>query len=335
MVAPVIIAAGIAGGASLLGSFMNNRAAGDAADEQQETARLNFIQQQRQQQWYQDLVEQMRGEEKLGTTDQYGTTTRYVEGQGWVTDTPQSIDNILNAGLSQEQYNRSAGELQRREALGFGADARRDEDSVADALMQEFRRATPESENDIYQQLIAQGSGERNRVVDAISDNNARVSLRRGESSDIGDIISSSARASGEAARDAGVDATLRAKEYVGAEFDNRRGNLANLYNSFRSRSTAPGGVGYQAPRIQAPQQSNSQGSLYAAGLARGAPQLDYQQPNYVTGNTVSQVGGTLADLWQAYNQQGGEGVTGAGTQPKWKAPSSFNTTGLRSAQGY
>lgn len=245
-----------------------------------------------------DEAQKTKDEQHLGSTNAAGDSTHFVKGKGWVTDLGPLTQDI--------QDNFYSNELPAREAAFNRNDERsRQENDVANALLNEFRRVQKVDPTDTENQLFAaatRGIGENTRDV---AETAARAGLRSGSSNTgkmLGDIFKQGAAARSNAA----MDAKLQAGDYANQQYQSQRSNLGQLYQLFAGRAGQDLGLSID-PNVsaggandlmsQASQLSaNSSGQLVNATGKQGGS-YDYIEPNMGPANALGAVGASLTGL--------------------------------------
>lgn len=292
MVLPLIGAA-LGAGSSIFSAILG----ADAADQQfQNNWAINLYNQQQQERARQDAqayAEKIRGEQKLGSQDQYGNRTYFDPVKGWVTDLSPQQQSLLDYFYSNELP-------ERRSQFERKADRSRVNDDEASQILDEFNRVQKENPADLERQLYAKAT----RGISEAGDNNMEAALRqaaRTGNTNTGSLISEFTRQAMDARRSAEQDAALAARDTVNNEYNGQRSGLAQLYNMFVQQaggdlgaSLDPGSVKADTnpgQLISAASQGNSQG-FNAAGMTGG--QLDKVDANNGAANAWASIGGTL-----------------------------------------
>lgn len=292
MVLPLLGAA-LGAGSSIYSAILG----ADAADEQNNTNwainLYNSGQQERARQDAQAYAEKLRGEQKLGATDQYGNRTYFDPVKGWVTDLSDQQQGLLDYFYSQELPERR-GQFQRE------ASRSRTDDDQASRTLDEYNRVQKENPTDLERQLYAKAT----RGISEASDDNMEAALRqaaRTGNTNTGSLVGEFTRQAMDARRSAEQDASLAARDTVNNEYSGQRDQLSRLYQMFRQGAGAdlgasldPGSVKAEnstAQLMNAAAQGNSAG-MNAASMTGG--QLTPVEANNGAANAWASIGGTL-----------------------------------------
>lgn len=293
MVAPAL-ALGLTAASTGLGAMQ----AFNANQTNRDISLLNYYEQQAARADARAEADRQRREAQLGQTDAYGNRTYFVPGRGWVTelsDQQQTLQDLTE----REQQRQLTTEADRNARISDDAAKRRDrEDVLASAAEDEYRRVERGSADDLRQLLIARGAETRNRAADRAGDAAARQSIRGG-GTNVGAVVQGARAASDAAsARQAGVDAALQARGMVEDEFDHDRDRATKLYDYFR-RSSTTGATPVSGVQTTGPQkQSTAMSDQATLNILAGAPQLDYQSPDYSISDAIGGMGNALGSYY-------------------------------------
>lgn len=322
-----LIAALMGGAGSVASGIMGANAADDAQKTNWNIALLNYYQREAERR---DRIRQATKtdrEQKLGFTDADGSRVHFVPGVGWVNDLSDEAKGLQDAQRN-EQMNVLQKDLPMRRRFMERNEKRSYEDeSDADALrrnMRDLRRA-PDSELEslLYNSAVM-------GMDDAFdkSQASAVTAAARTGSSNVDRILSGLNKDRAEAQGRAAMEAKLKARGSGDADFENKRSQLANLYNMFATRASVAPDVSYQPMNVD----KNSQGmmaqgskqafdaSKYLAEAfgAKGGT-MDYVQPNYGWANAVGSGSNALSAMFKSLSQQGyGSGDGGSSYYNKY-----------------
>jgi hypothetical protein len=228
MVLP-LLGALIGGAASVASAIIGGNAQSAATQYNWAANERNLQAREKERKQTMDYAEKVRAEEKLGGTDAGGNRTRFVEGEGWVTELSDRNKALQDYFYGTELPERQ-GQFQRL------ASQSRKSDDVANGLLAQFRRIVKENPAEIEALLMSVASrGINEGTRDAIEP--AMRSAARTGNSNVSKIIGEIARNAQEARKEAAINSKLQAKDYVQQSYDSKRGTNAQLYNQFLSQS--------------------------------------------------------------------------------------------------
>jgi hypothetical protein len=183
--------------------------------------------------------------------------------------------------------------------------AQGDEGQYADALLTEMKRTQPRQPGDaaaIQNLISAEGI---NQGYDATEEQALRQAMRSGGGT--GDIMAKIGRARGEDLRKAFLTNQQGAEDQAYNEYSTKVGNLANLYNTFRTRASAMPAVEYKPRNVEGQTadlmaQAGRTGQQGSANLLNAyeqpTPQLKYTaQPQYGMANTLANLGSSIGNI--------------------------------------
>lgn len=309
-----IFAALLGGAGSLASGIMGANAADDAAQMNWQINLLNYYARERERRERMQFAREGRRDQKLGAVDADGNRTRFVEGQGWVSTRSPEQQQLADAQYD-EQMNVLTRDLpQRRRYLDRNEQRSLEDENQADALREMFRTLQPESEEDLRGMLY--GAATRG-MADAFDDQTETLmrGANRTGASNIDQILRGVNESRAKAFGDAAMDARLRARGVTQQEFDQRRSNLANLYNMFATRASAMPEVSYRPQNVDSGAASPALMNAFAQrtlsaneNLAKAAGQrggtLDYIQPNYGWANAVGGGASALGSMFRSLGAQ-------------------------------
>jgi len=303
MVLPLALPAIISGIGSIAGAGAGIFGAISGANAQDEANQMNWAinlyNQRKRDKEREDSMryaEQLRGENKLGATDAQGTSTKYVEGKGWVTtlgDRPQALEDYF---YSQELPERQS-QFRRK------AERSRTNEDMAGQLLQEFQRIAKENPQDIEKMLMAAASSGISEQTEATLRPALMQALRSGSGTAVEDVTRSVGNAGMDARRKAGMDAKLQSLDYVDSKYNQQRGQASELYRMFAQMAGQDIGASVEPGQALGPANAMMQNFAGAANQS-GANSL----------NAVAQKGGTIqpyeantseANMWGAIGNIG------------------------------
>lgn len=207
-----------------------------------------------------DYANDLRDEQHLGGTDALGNKTSFKEGEGWVTDLDPQQKALYDYFFKQELP-------ERQEQFWRTADQSRENAGEANNLLDQFRRVDrqlpQEAEAQLYETAtrgIAEGTRDTTEAA-------TRQALRTGNSN-VGDLISKIGRQAMEARRDARVNASVQADDYVDQKYNSQRAGLAQLYQMFLGDSQQPINPSYDPTGL--PGEANKLMSLFSQQAQQG-----------------------------------------------------------------
>jgi hypothetical protein len=205
------IAALISGGGGILSSIFGGMSESQQANQQNA------------------LNAQQLADQKLGSTDARGNSTKFVPGKGWVTSYGPTDQMLEDYFLAQELPARQ-DQFQRADT------ASRAEDVTAKNLLSQFNSVQREYPNDIYKMLYAAASNGIGENTSEAMSTALRSALRSG-TSNVGKITEGINKAGSDALATAGLNAKLQALDYADNKYASDRGDTSSLYNLFASRA--------------------------------------------------------------------------------------------------
>lgn len=225
----MVIGAGIGAlgaiGGGIMGAFTNQ----SNINNQWAMLMYNARQQRKAQEEQRAYAESIRNEQKLGSTDAFGSRSRFIDGQGWVTELGEMPRSLLNYFLNEELPAM-------RDQFKRTNDRNMEEDLVADSLLREFGQIRKQDPAQIQALLNDQSLRGVNEATKETTSAAMRSALRQGNSN-IGKIISEIGKAAMETHSNAKIDNQLRALDYAENLYNNQRGNSSQLYNLFAALS--------------------------------------------------------------------------------------------------
>lgn len=222
---------GIGAIAGIFGGNRQNRIA-------QETAALNLQEQRRVNNENMRLADEMLRMQKAGVTTPEGRT-RFVEGQGFVTELNALAQAIFNANqrdeLRRQTVEADAAHGERMREVG----RRGDEGTIANQLLEQFSRRRPHfSPEEISGALRLDARDAINEQFDRIGEASARQMMQTGHPMD-GAGLGALAQSRAEALRSAGGGGQrMRGLQLAEEMTNNAQGNLLNQYNLFAGRAS-------------------------------------------------------------------------------------------------
>lgn len=283
-----ILAALIGGLGSVAGSVIGGQAQSQATQYNWAANERNLQARERERDEARQYAEQLRREDKLGSTDALGNRQRFVEGRGWVTDVAPEIQQLLDHMFGSELPERQAQFMRR-------ADQSRDADDLLSTLMDEFRRIQRGNPVDAERELYAAST----RGIDDATESALRVAMRdslRSGSSNAGQIASAIGRQGMNSRAAAGQQAHLEARDYTDNRYAGQRGQQQALMQAMAAMAGADLGMSYDPTGMAntATQQQNVAaqrgGASDAAGLQAVMMQggtLNPIQPDYGMANAI------------------------------------------------
>ena len=306
---PMMIGAGLSLAGSLYGGAQANKAQNQANALNWAIAQQNMRQQQQQNYQAQSNAEQARNDAKLGGTDGYGNSTKFIEGEGWKTTLSPEVQALYDYFRTQELPTRQSQFKRKDESSRTAHDE-------AQQLVAELQRVQKQDPQALQQLLYAQASrgiGEGTRDASSVA---MREAARTG-TTNAASILGALGKQGMDARANARVDSALKARGTVDAEYNNNRAGIGQLYQLFAQRGNDDIGLSYDPNAMiqgtgQAAGQYNgalAQGNALVNSSYRGpAAQLNYQQqPNLNNANAWASGGaalGSMFDMYQGYNDR-------------------------------
>ena len=302
---PLSLLGGIGSAAS---SLFGGNAADDADKRNWQINLLNYYARERERSEKIAAAQKAENNQKLGTTDADGSTTRFVPGQGWVSTRgaeQQKLSNLQNA--EQERVLQHDLPLV-RDSLNRNEVRSREDDVEADTLRRGIKGLTRGSDDTLQSLLYNAATKGVNQAFDD-SQATAVREAQRTDSSNIPAILKGLNQNRMKTLADAQMESTLRARGSADQEYNTKMGNMSNLYNLFATRASAAPNVSYRPQAIDTGQSNNAQFSkqlLQADNYATDAfgtkgGTLDYVSPSYGTANAI---GGASNALGSMFRQQ-------------------------------
>lgn len=288
-----------------IGSIMGGNEAARANDLNAQISMLNYYQQQAAQRRAQGEAMRQQSEAKLGTTDASGNRTYFVPGVGWTTELSPDQRALLE-GTEEEQLRSLRDDTARAETSRGRDDTRRgQEDQLASEFLRQLQTVQRPDEGALRQLFLARGAEQRNRAADAAGEMVARQAIRAGGGANAAELTQGARAASDAAsARQAGVDATLAAREEADREYASDTDRASKLYDYFR-RSSTSGGAPVQGITPQGPQtrSTGAADQMLLSIFQQGAPQMDYQSPNNAWAGTLTDLGKLGMSAYNTHRQ--------------------------------
>lgn len=313
MAATAAISAGMAAAQSRAANKANTNIAQANLNAEESARRSAAFEAQRQQR-----------DARLGSTDAAGNITRFIPGVGWTTDLSPDQEAIQQ-GSEEELLRQLLEEAGRNERVSSRANVRRNrEDTLSTEAEREFRATRRPDEGQLRQLFLARGAEQRNRSADRAGEQVARQNIRAGGANAAELLQSARAASDASASRQAGVDATLLARQTADDDFNMDRDRVGQLYDYFRRASTS----GTQSPSGYMPtgpaQQRSGVADQALINVLARAPQAPYKQPDFSLSDTIAGLGNAagsyygmtqnakfqdaLMDRWGKNTSSGGKG---------------------------
>lgn len=293
-------------GATLLSGLFGSSAEKDAAEENRAIAEMNLKWQKEQFNKMLEIALRQEAEGKLGYTDANGNRVHYVEGKGWVTELSPAQQLLQEYYRGEERRQLQQDIPAKREQMFANLAAQRGEGQYADALLTQMKNLSYQPAQDVENTrnlLSAEGINEGyDKTLEAML-------LRAGRTGgDTGAIAADIGRARGADLRKAFLENQQGAQDEAYNRYATKVGNLANLYNTFRTRASATPNVEYNPRNIEGSTQQLLTGAA-GAGQQAGAnllnannvantPTLKYEAPvQYGMANTLASLGRSLGNI--------------------------------------
>lgn len=297
MVLPLLGALAGAGG-SIGAALLGGEAQSEATQYNWMANMYNLRQRKAERQQSMDYANELRAEQKLGSTDASGNRTYYKEGEGWVTELSDDQQALSDRFYNQELPERQ-GQFDRK------AEASRTNHDMAGSLLEQFNRVYKENPAEVEAMLYEVAT----RGIGEASNDTTEAAMRqaaRTGNSGIDKIMSGISKANMEARGNARMQAKLQAGDYSDQKYNQQRGQLGSLYQMFAQQagqdigaSYDPSGASSEANGLmrffaQNAQQGNAQG-LSAVQMNGGS--LQDIEPDLGAANAMGAIGASLSGL--------------------------------------
>jgi len=314
---------GIAGAAgSIVGGILAAQAADRAANMNWSLNLLNYYQRERERKEAMRRADVASAEQKLGSTDIRGTSTKFVPGKGWVVTGAEDVKEMMklqdqaqkdvltkDIPLRRKQQDRNYVRGLAEEGLAetfrkkLGNVYRGNDEAVAADLYKAMSSGIAESNRDTSRKMFTQA-------------------MRTGQNSNFDDLAGSLSDASNEAYSRAALNARLQSRGKADEQYNAERSSNAQLYQMFAQRAAQMQDVNYRPQSFESGDPADaSKMALTAAGMganyaAQKGGTMDYIQPNYGWANAAASAGsslGSLGRMFGAQSQRRGSGGGAAG----------------------
>lgn len=253
-------------------------------------------------------------ESKLGSTDAQGNRTRFVPGQGWVSELAPDQKDLQDLYQDEELAQLTQDLPKKREILNANVARQRGEGGQAQGLLEAFQRITRDDPREIENQLNNASNRGITQGFDSALGDAMRASIRTGASNS-GKVAASIGSERAKALENAFMNNKINSRGMVNDEFESKRSNAANLYNMFATRASSMPDVSYaprniegmagqqQAGAMGATQNAQQMGGAAGAALinafAKQGGSMSPIEPNYGMANTVAQGGQALSGAFE------------------------------------
>lgn len=264
---------------------------------------LNYYQRERERR---DAIEQARQNKHdayLGTTDARGNSTKFVPGQGWVTKLSGNSQAMQDAQDYEQMQELQHDLPAKRARMDSNLSRQREEDYVANGLLDEFKRVMPGDTESTRRKLINSMIPGINDAYNGTIEDASRAALRGGASnSNSAKLLSDLNKQKSDALTSAFLKAQGSADTMADTEYNSKRSGIANLYNLFATRSSAMPNVSFAPQNLTGaadangsgnPARGDATGSSLMNAFAKQGGTLDYIQPNNGWANAIA--GGATA----------------------------------------
>lgn len=305
------IGAALGAAGSIAGSFMSASAQDEANKTNRMINMMNFMLRQQERQ---DAIEQANENRTMtreGTTDASGNTTRYIPGQGWVSNLSLRGRTLKDAQDAEQGHVLARDVPARRSQMFRNLQRQLGEGEMADRYQRELEDVRVDPIR-LEQEMMARAERGNNNEYDALTKSAMRSAVRTG-SSNTGRILADlgKARAASSSAAMAGIP--VQARQQASAMEGQQKQQLTNLYNTFATRAGQMPGVSYQAQNLtSAPDamlardsgRGDAAGNTLVNALARNGGSMDYVTPNDGLGQALSVTGQSLGATANAFTGQ-------------------------------
>lgn len=314
---------GIAGAAgSVISGMMAAKAADRAADMNWQINLMNYYQRERERKEAMRRADVASAEQKLGTADIRGTTTKFVPGKGWVVTGAADVMEMMKLQDQAQKDVLTKDIPQRRKVQERNYVRGLGDEALAETFRKKLGNVYRGSDEAVAADLYKAMSG---GIAESNRDTSKRMftqAMRTGQNSNFDDLAASLAGASNEAYSRAALNARMQARGKADEAYNQERGANAQLYQMFAQRAGQLPDVSYKSQAFAEGDAADaSKQSLAAMGMganyaAQKGGTLDYIQPNYGWANAAASAGsaiGSLGRMFGAQSQRRGAGGGAAG----------------------
>lgn len=295
----------LSGIGSIAGAWSGAQANSETNSNNQTINLINWMMRMQERKDMIRAAEEARTQSFEGTTDAAGNRIHYVPGEGWVTDL--SAESKAKQMLQDREQMRVMMEdlPMKREQMRTNQTRQLAEGETARSLLDQFKRVEDVDANVIERQMRADAARGAGDEYSKITSPVIGKALRSG-SSNIGYLMDQLAKGRSAAMGKSMADIPSAARERADAITSGKKGQLANLYNMFASRSATMPGVSYAPQNIEGAAGAllgankaggaNSMQSLMAA-LGRQGPEFALQSPDDYAAKAMTATGSALGNI--------------------------------------
>ena len=306
---------GIAGAAgSIVGGVLGAQAADRAANMNWQINLMNYYQRERERKEAMRRADVASAEQKLGSADIRGTTTKFVPGKGWVVTGAADVMEMMKLQDQAQKDVLTKDIPMRRKAQERNYIRGLQDEGLAETFRKKLSNVYRGSDEavaaDLYR-AMSSGIGESNREM---SRKLFTQGMRTQQNSNFGRLAGSLADASNEAYSRAALNARMQARGKADEAYNQERGANAQLYNMFAQRAGQLPDANYRPQAFNEGDTANASAqSLQAMGMgaqfaAQKGGTLDYIQPNYGWANAIGGAGNAIGSLGRMFSSQGRRG---------------------------
>lgn len=196
------------------------------------------------------IAERLLNLQLEGSTDARGTSTRYVDGQGFVTTLGPQAQAIQNASDAETLQRTITDNILRRQGLQDNATRRAEEGRAADVFLNRTLREPTYSPESIIADLTTAATSGINSSYDNATNAAATQALRSGRSN-AGSLLETLAKQRAEALSGAKSNANVQGRQLYEQLVGGEQTRNANLANTFGSRAANIDNVAFTPINLQ------------------------------------------------------------------------------------
>lgn len=310
-----MIGALIGGLGTLASGILGANAASDANEKNWKINLLNYYAREAERRDRIAQMQRVERDQKLGYTDADGSRVHFVEGKGWVNDLSGEKRQLQDAQEAEQMRVLQQDLPMKRRSMTRNEARSREDEAQADAIRRDMRDLRRGSDSELEALLYNSAVQGMDDAFDKSQAAAVTAAARTG-SSNIDRLLSGLNKDRAEAQGRAAMEAKLKARGSGDADFENKRAQLANLYNMFATRASVAPDVSYTPQNVD----RNSQGMLaqgsqqgLKAGMGLGdafgqkGGTMDYTQPDYGWANAIGSGSRALSSMFKNMNFGGGD----------------------------
>lgn len=329
-----MIGGGLGAVGGVVSGIMGAQAASEASDTNWEIALLNYYARNRERQDRIQEAASNKRDTKLGFTDGEGSTSKFVEGQGWVTQLADRAKQIQDLQRGEQKNVLQHDMPMKRRSMDRNEARSLEDESTADSLRRNMRDLQPGDDSQLENLLLESATHGLNRGYDEATGAAVREAART-DSSNTPRILSSINKDRAESYAKAGIEAKLKAHGSGDKEYQQKRDSLANLYNMFATRASVGPDVSFKPEQIgktndlfasQGSKQQLGAGNSLADAFGAKGGTMDYTQPNYGPANAMGGGASALAGMFRGMAGQGFGGSASSSNTPFYQDDNKYTS---------